>query len=40
MKRVDTCAGEFQAETPYLYQTWEERSEAPPTARPKAIVLG
>jgi len=39
-KRVDTCAGEFEAETPYLYQTWEERSEAPPTARPKAIVLG
>jgi carbamoyl-phosphate synthase large subunit len=40
VKRVDTCAGEFQAETPYLYQTWEERSEAPPTDRPKAIVLG
>ncbi len=40
VKRIDTCAGEFQAETPYLYQTWEERSEAPPTDRPKAIVLG
>ena len=40
VKRVDTCSGEFQAETPYLYQTWEERSEAPPTDRPKAIVLG
>jgi len=40
VKRVDTCSGEFQAETPYLYQTWEERSEAPATARPKAIVLG
>jgi carbamoyl-phosphate synthase large subunit len=40
VKRVDTCSGEFQAETPYLYQTWEERSEAPPSARPKAIVLG
>jgi carbamoyl-phosphate synthase large subunit len=40
VKRVDTCAGEFEAETPYLYQTWEDRSEAPPTARPKAIVLG
>jgi len=37
---VDTCSGEFQAETPYLYQTWEQRSEAPPTDRPKAIVLG
>ncbi|MDR3670949.1 MAG: carbamoyl-phosphate synthase large subunit [Holophaga sp.] len=40
VKRVDTCSGEFQAETPYLYQTWEERSEAPPSQRPKAIVLG
>ncbi len=39
-KRVDTCAGEFKAETPYLYGTWEEFSEAPPTDRPKAIVLG
>jgi carbamoyl-phosphate synthase large subunit len=39
-KRVDTCAGEFEAETPYLYQTWDEVSEAPPTPRPKAIVLG
>jgi carbamoyl-phosphate synthase large subunit len=40
VKRVDTCSGEFEAETPYLYQTWEERSEAPPSGRPKAIVLG
>ncbi len=53
-KRVDTCAGEFVAETPYLYQTWEAGAEAhgeggpravaageaPPTDRPKAIVLG
>jgi len=39
-KRVDTCAGEFKAETPYLYGTWEETSEAEPTDRPKAIVLG
>ena len=40
VKRVDTCSGEFEAETPYLYQTWEQKSEAPPTDRPKAIVLG
>jgi carbamoyl-phosphate synthase large subunit len=39
-KRVDTCAGEFLAETPYLYGTWEDYSEAEPTDRPKAIVLG
>jgi len=39
-KRVDTCAGEFEAETPYLYGTWEDASEAQPTTRPKALVLG
>jgi carbamoyl-phosphate synthase large subunit len=39
-KRVDTCAAEFEAQTPYLYQTWEDYSEAEPTDRPKAIVLG
>ncbi|HXC18245.1 MAG TPA: carbamoyl-phosphate synthase large subunit [Holophagaceae bacterium] len=39
-KRIDTCAGEFFAETPYLYGTWEDFSEAPPTDRKKAIVLG
>jgi carbamoyl-phosphate synthase large subunit len=39
-KRVDTCAGEFIAETPYLYQTFDDVSEAPPTERRKAIVLG
>jgi len=39
-KRVDTCAAEFQAQTPYLYQTWDQFSEAPPSDRPKAIVLG
>ncbi len=39
-KRVDTCAGEFIAETPYLYQTFDDFSEAPPTERRKAIVLG
>ena len=39
-KRIDTCAGEFEAETPYLYGSWEEVSDAPPTDRKKAIVLG
>jgi carbamoyl-phosphate synthase large subunit len=41
-KRVDTCSGEFVAETPYLYGTWEygDASEAAPTDKPKAIVLG
>src|SRR3954471_10825280 len=30
-KRVDTCAGEFESYTPYLYSTYEEEDEAPPT---------
>jgi carbamoyl-phosphate synthase large subunit len=38
--RVDTCAGEFAAETPYLYAHYETGDEAPPTARPKVVVLG
>ena len=25
--RVDTCAAEFEAKTPYLYSTWEEDDE-------------
>jgi carbamoyl-phosphate synthase large subunit len=38
--QVDTCAGEFRAETPYLYSTWESSSDAPPTARKKVVILG
>jgi carbamoyl-phosphate synthase large subunit len=39
-KRVDTCAAEFEAYTPYLYSTYEEEDEAPPTDRRKVLVLG
>ncbi|OJH37085.1 carbamoyl-phosphate synthase large subunit [Cystobacter ferrugineus] len=39
-KRVDTCAAEFEAYTPYLYSTYEEEDEAPPTARQKVLILG
>ncbi|HLM48417.1 MAG TPA: carbamoyl-phosphate synthase large subunit, partial [Myxococcaceae bacterium] len=39
-KRVDTCAAEFEAYTPYLYSTYEEEDEAPPTSRPKVLILG
>jgi carbamoyl-phosphate synthase large subunit len=39
-KMVDTCAAEFVAYTPYLYSTYEEEDEAPPTARDKVIILG
>jgi carbamoyl-phosphate synthase large subunit len=40
-KKVDTCAAEFEAYTPYLYSTYEQgECEANPTERPKVIVLG
>ncbi len=38
--RVDTCAAEFVAKTPYLYSTYETRSESNPTARRKVVILG
>src|SRR5207245_11058036 len=31
---------EFVAHTPYLYSTYEEEDEAPPTERPKVVILG
>ncbi len=37
---VDTCAAEFESYTPYLYSAYERESEAPPTTRPKVIILG
>ncbi len=39
-KRVDTCAGEFESHTPYLYSTYEQECEAEPTARRKVMILG
>ena len=39
-KHVDTCAAEFESYTPYLYSTYEEEDEAPPTDRKKVIILG
>ncbi|MDQ6992645.1 MAG: carbamoyl-phosphate synthase large subunit [Mariprofundus sp.] len=39
-KRVDTCAAEFEAHTPYLYSTYEEACEARPTDKKKIMVLG
>ncbi|MBK9265954.1 MAG: carbamoyl-phosphate synthase large subunit [Polyangiaceae bacterium] len=38
--RVDTCASEFVAKTPYLYSTFEQESEAAPSDRRKVIILG
>jgi len=39
-KLVDTCAAEFESYTPYLYSTYEEEDEAPPTEKKKVIILG
>ncbi|MEE2526394.1 carbamoyl-phosphate synthase large subunit [Hyphobacterium sp. HN65] len=46
-KRVDTCAAEFEAVTPYMYSTYETGpvgepadDEAQPSDRKKAIILG
>ena len=39
-KRVDTCAGEFDTRTAYMYSTYEEECEARPSDRKKVMVLG
>jgi carbamoyl-phosphate synthase large subunit len=38
--RVDTCAAEFPAKTPYLYSSYETESEAEVTDKKKVIILG
>ncbi|MBW8770728.1 MAG: carbamoyl-phosphate synthase large subunit, partial [Gemmatimonadetes bacterium] len=39
-KMVDTCAGEFPSDTPYLYGSYDEESEMPRTDRKKVVILG
>ena len=45
-KRIDTCAAEFEAKTPYMYSTYEApafgepENEAMPTDRKKIVILG
>lgn len=39
-KLVDTCAAEFEAQTPYYYSTFEEENESIRTDKKKIIVLG
>jgi carbamoyl-phosphate synthase large subunit len=45
-KTIDTCAAEFQAQTPYLYSTYEAptfgepENEANPSDRKKVVILG
>ena len=38
--RVDTCAAEFVALTPYMYSTYESQSESLPTSSRKVVILG
>jgi carbamoyl-phosphate synthase large subunit len=39
-KMVDTCAGEFPSNTPYLYSTYDDESEAPRTGKKSVVILG
>lgn len=39
-KKVDTCAGEFEAQTPYYYSTYQRENESFPSSKTKYIVLG
>ena len=44
-KRIDTCAGEFASDTPYMYSTYEggfgtPECESRPTDRQKVVILG
>ncbi|KMS58460.1 carbamoyl-phosphate synthase large subunit [Sphingobium cupriresistens] len=45
-KRIDTCAAEFEAKTPYMYSTYEApifgeaENESAPTDREKVVILG
>lgn len=39
-KLVDTCAAEFEAQTPYYYSTFEYENESVVSERPKVVVLG
>ena len=38
--RVDTCAAEFEAFTPYFYSTYESGDETHPTTRRKVLIVG
>ena len=38
-KSVDTCAAEFEAQTPYYYSTYESEDELPPAGDHKRVVI-
>lgn len=37
---VDTCAGEFEAQTPYYYSTWQGVDETAVSDKPKILIIG
>ena len=39
-KTVDTCAAEFEAQTPYHYSTYEDEDEVAASGRKKVLILG
>ena len=39
-KKVDTCAGEYESDTPYFYGTYETENESERTDKKSVIVLG
>jgi carbamoyl-phosphate synthase large subunit len=39
-KMVDSCAGEFEARTPYFYKTYEQQDENIPSSVRKVVILG
>lgn len=39
-KRIDTCAGEFEAFTPYMYSAYDEEDESAVTNKKKVMILG
>ena len=40
MKRVDTCAAEFQANTPYMYSSYDGECECDSSSNKKVLILG
>ncbi|WP_040284280.1 carbamoyl-phosphate synthase large subunit [Tessaracoccus massiliensis] len=39
-KAVDTCAAEFEANTPYLYSSYDEETEVPARTKEAVLILG
>lgn len=39
-KRIDTCAAEFEANTPYMYSCYDGNCESEPTNNKKVLILG